>query len=182
MLSALLSVSLCAIVYLLSTKMSNPASPNLEIRLQSPSVPPSFSPPIALSIKLSVVNRAESPATVLTWNSPLDPKANILIPFEIRNTDTDEVVQLDTIKFARQLPPPKEDFSQIPPGGEVHAEVTLPIVPLYTGQKYTIRAKGWWQAVWESPIEDVPDYDLKRLAGALRGEFESEAVPIEVHE
>ncbi|KAL5332540.1 hypothetical protein BJX70DRAFT_383847 [Aspergillus crustosus] len=168
------------IVYLFST-MSDTApssSPNLQVRLQSPSIPASFTPPVAVSVKLSVHNNAESPVTLLNWGSPLDPRANILGVFEIRDTDTDEAVTIDTIKFSRKLPPPKGDFVQIAPGEAVDAEVTIPRVPLVEGHHYTIQAKGRWQAVWERAIEDVPSDDLDKLTNAERGSFESEPVPV----
>ncbi|KAL4867052.1 hypothetical protein BDV12DRAFT_171883 [Aspergillus spectabilis] len=175
-----LSVLLSVLVFYLFSTMSDPAppTPKLEVRLKSPSIPTSFSPPIAVSVQLSVLNTADSPATLLNWGSPLDPRANILGVFEIRDTDTDEVVSLDTIKFSRKLPPPREDLVQISAGGAVDAEVTLPRVPLVEGRQYSIRAKGWWQAVWEKSLEDVPSDDLEKLTGAERGGFESEAVPI----
>ncbi|KAL4819898.1 hypothetical protein BDW67DRAFT_173166 [Aspergillus spinulosporus] len=156
-----------SVFYILSfsTIMSTPTS-NLEVRLQCPSV--------------SVQNKGESPATVLKWGSPLDERANVLGIFEILDTENDKVVEITTVKFARQLPPPKEDFVEIPPGGKIDAEVKIPLVPLEEGRKYTVQAKGWWQAVWEQPMGDVPRENLEKLAGALRGEYVSEVVPVEV--
>ncbi|BCS25153.1 uncharacterized protein APUU_41597S [Aspergillus puulaauensis] len=156
------------------------ASPPLEVRVVPPSIPASFTPPVAVSIQLSVLNHAESPVTVLNWGSPLDPRANILGVFEIRDSDSDELVTIDTVKFTRKLPPPREDFVQIPTGGTIDTEVTLPRVPLVEGHRYTVQARGWWQAVWEKPLQDVPADDLEKLTGAKRGEFRSEAVPITV--
>jgi hypothetical protein len=177
-----LSVLFSVLVFYFFSTMSDPAppAPGLVVRLKSPSIPASFSPPIAVSVQLSVHNTADSPATLLNWGSPLDPRANILGVFEIRDTDTGDAVTLDTIKFSRKLPPPREDFVQIPAGGAVDAEVTLPRVPLAEGHRYTIQTKGWWQAVWEKSLEDVPTDDLEKLTGAERGGFESEAVPIAV--
>lgn len=154
---------------------------NLQVCLNPPSLeaPSSFSPPVAVPIHLAVLNHAETPTTFLTWNTPLDPRANILGVFEIRDADADQVLVLDTVKFARNLPPPREDFVTIPPGGKVDADVTLPRVPLVQGRQYTIQAKGWWQAVWEKGVEDIPQDELNSLSGDLnRGLFESEAVPI----
>jgi hypothetical protein len=170
-----------SVFYMLSfsTIMSTP-TPNLEVRLQSPSVPATFTPPIPLTIHVSVQNKGESPATVLKWGSPLDGRANVLGIFEIFDTENDKVVEITTVKFARQLPPSMEDFVEIPPGGKTDAEVKIPLVPLEQGKKYTIQAKGWWQAVWEQPLGDVPRENLEKLAGALRGEYVSEAVPVEV--
>ncbi|KAL4752196.1 hypothetical protein BDW72DRAFT_73557 [Aspergillus terricola var. indicus] len=170
-----------SVFYILSfsTIMSTP-TPNLEVRLQSPSVPATFTPPIPFTIPVSVQNKGESPATVLKWGSPLDERANVLGIFEIRDAESNEVVEITTVKFARQLPPSKEDFVEIPPGGKIDAEVKIPLVPLEQGKKYTVQAKGWWQAVWEQPLGDVPPDNLEKLAGALRGEYVSEAVPVEV--
>ncbi|RDW92745.1 uncharacterized protein DSM5745_00067 [Aspergillus mulundensis] len=152
--------------------------PNLEITLSSPSIPPSFSDPLTLTFDVSVTNQGGSPATVLKWGSPLDERANVLGVFEIRDVESDEIVPLNSIKFNRQLPPPKEDFVEIASGGSVTAAVTIPLVPLVGGRSYTLKAKGWWQAVWERSLDDVPESDLDQLKGALRGEFVSEAVPV----
>ncbi|KAL4899948.1 hypothetical protein BDW74DRAFT_162748 [Aspergillus multicolor] len=167
------------VIFSLKAIMSS-SNPPLEITLASPSIPSSFSDPITLKFQATVTNEADSPATVLKWGSPLDERANVLGVFEIRDVESDEVIPLNTIKFARQLPPPKEDFVEIQPGESVEASVTIPLVPLVEGRRYTIRAKGWWQAVWESRIGDIPDDDLDKLANALRGEFSSEAVAVEV--
>ncbi|KAL4926143.1 uncharacterized protein BDV17DRAFT_293765 [Aspergillus undulatus] len=167
----------------MSTESESPSSlTKLEVRVKSPSIPASFSPPIPLSVQVSVLNNAESPVTVLAWGAVLDPRANVLGPFEIRDADTDEFVTLNTIKFARQLPPPREDFVEIASGGSVDAEITIPLVPLVEGHRYTIQAKGWWQAIWEKALDDVPADDLLRLTGAERGSFESEVVPITVED
>ncbi|KAL4886029.1 hypothetical protein BJY04DRAFT_213568 [Aspergillus karnatakaensis] len=161
--------------------MSSSSTPNLQVRLQPPSIPPSFTPPLSLTIHLTIHNPSTTtPTTLLNWGSPLDPKAGILGVFEVRDVETNEPVLLDEIKFGRKLPPAREDFVEIPAGGEVTAEVTIPRAPLEQGKRYTIRAKGWWQAVWESALGDVPEGDLDRLTGALRGDFESEQVPIEI--
>lgn len=174
-----LLVALSAL-YLFSTMSTDSASPALEVRVVPPSIPASSTPPVAVPIQLSVLNHAESPVTVLNWGSPLDPRANILGVFEIRDSNSDELVTIDTVKFTRKLPPPREDFVQIPTGGTIDTEVTLPRVPLVEGHHYTVQARGWWQAVWEKPLQDVPADDLEKLTGAKRGEFRSEAVPITV--
>ncbi|KAL4999441.1 hypothetical protein BDV10DRAFT_184333 [Aspergillus recurvatus] len=166
-------------IFSFSTIMSTPTQ-NLEIRLRSPSIPATFTPPIALTIPLSVSNNGESPVTVLKWGSPLDERANVLGLFEVRDAESDAVVPIHTVKFARQLPPPTEDFVEISPGGKVNAEVKIPLVPLDQEKEYTVTAKGWWQAVWEQPLDDVPRENLEKLAGALRGQYSSEAVPVKV--
>ncbi|KAL4794028.1 hypothetical protein BDV19DRAFT_390540 [Aspergillus venezuelensis] len=156
--------------------------PALEVRVKPPSIPASFTPPIPLSVQVTVANNAESPVTLLNWGSILDPKAGILGVFEIRDADTDEVVALDSIKFARQLPPPLNDFLQVPAGETIDTEIKVPLVPLGEGKRYTIQAKGRWQAVWEKKLEDIPGDDLARLTGAERGEFLSNVVPINVED
>lgn len=181
LLSLLVGLSAFYLFSAMSTdSASASASPALEVRVAPPSIPASFTPPVAVSIQLSVLNHAESTATVLNWGSPLDPRANILGVFEIRDSDSDELVTIDTVKFSRKLPPPREDFIQIPTGGAIDTEVTLPRIPLVEGHHYTVQAKGWWQAVWEQPLQDVPADDLEKLTGAKRGDFRSDAVPINV--
>ncbi|KAL2864996.1 uncharacterized protein BJX67DRAFT_383217 [Aspergillus lucknowensis] len=163
----------------LASMSSEASSPKLEVRLKSASIPASFdAPTVSVAIQVAVHNHAASPVTLLSWGSPLDPRANLLGVFEIRDAATGEAVALDTVKFARKLPPPAEDFVEIPPGEAAEVEVTLPRVPLVEGRPYAIQAKGWWQAVWEQPLGDVPAGDREKLAGALRGSFESSAVEI----
>ncbi|KAL3477650.1 hypothetical protein BJX99DRAFT_123067 [Aspergillus californicus] len=181
-LFAFLLVGSAFYLYSTMSAATRPVPPTLEVRVKSPFIPPSFSPPIAVTVQVSVHNNAKSSVTLLNWGSPLDPKANVLGVFEFRDIHTEETVTLNTIKFARKLPPSKEDFVEIPAGDIVDAEVTIPLVPLVEGHRYTIQAKGWWQAVWEWPLHDIADHDLETMAGpsVQRGEFESEIVPIEV--
>ncbi|KAL4936582.1 hypothetical protein BDV06DRAFT_204743 [Aspergillus oleicola] len=182
MLSRVLSVLFAGSLFYLFTTMAteSTSTPALEVRVKSPSIPDSFTPPIPLSIQVTVANNAESPVTFLNWGSVLDLKAGILGVFELRDADTNDVVTLNSIKFARQLPPPLEDFVQIPAGETIDTEVTIPLVPLTEGRRYTIQAKGRWHAVWEKSLDDIPADDLQRLTGAERGTFESEVVPIDV--
>jgi hypothetical protein len=174
----LFSLGLFAI-YHFATMSNAPPTPKLTVRLHSPSIPAAFESPVAVSVTASVTNAAESPVTLLNWGSPLDPRANILGVFEIRDAETEEPVMIDEIKFRRVLPAPREDFVEIAPGASAEVKVTIPRAPLDQGKHYTIRAKGWWQAVWEAPLQDVPPEDLNELTGALRGEFASDPVPIE---
>ncbi|KAL2808332.1 hypothetical protein BJX63DRAFT_436242 [Aspergillus granulosus] len=158
---------------------SSSTTPKLSVRLHSPSIPASFDPPIPVSVRISVTNTAESPVTLLNWGSPLDPRANILGVFVICDADSGESIALDEIKFRRVLPAPPENFVQIPASDSVGVTVVIPRAPLAQGRRYTLQAKGWWQAVWEASLEDVPKDDLEQLTGALRGEFVSNVVPIE---
>ncbi|KAL4967144.1 uncharacterized protein BDV14DRAFT_170115 [Aspergillus stella-maris] len=180
MLLRVLSILFAGVLfYLLSTMATESTSvPALEVQVKSPTIPASFTPPIPLSVQVTVANNADAPVTLLHWGSILDPKAGILGVFEIRNADTDEVVTLDSIKFARQLPPPLEDFVQIPAGKTIDTEIKVPLVPLAEGKRYTIQAKGRWQAIWNKVLEEVPGDDLAKLTGAERGDFLSNVVPI----
>ncbi|KAL4948500.1 hypothetical protein BDW69DRAFT_176366 [Aspergillus filifer] len=184
MLSRILSILFAgALLYLYSTMATESTSvPALEVRVKPPTIPASFTPPIPLSVQVTVANNADSPITLLSWGSILDPKAGVLGVFEIRDADTDEVVALDSIKFARQLPPPLNDFVQISASETLETEIKVPLVPLAEGRPYTIQAKGRWQAVWNKALEEVPGDDLARLTGAKRGEFLSDTVPINVED
>ncbi|KAI9373490.1 hypothetical protein BJX61DRAFT_502336 [Aspergillus egyptiacus] len=159
------------------------ALPPLEVRVKTASIipPPPSTPPItAVAVQVSVHNKADTPVTLLNWGSPLDPMAKALGVFEIRDADTNEPVALNTIKVGRKLPPSREDFVEIPAGGALDADVTIPMVPLVEGRRYMIQAKGWWQAVWETGFANVASEDLEKMTNALRGEVESEPVPVQV--
>ncbi|RAK95895.1 uncharacterized protein BO80DRAFT_485598 [Aspergillus ibericus CBS 121593] len=128
----------------------------------------------SVTIKATIHNPSDTPITFLTWSTPMDPNAGILGVFEIRDTDTGDLVPLPTIHMSRRGPPFVDDLNEVPANGSITAQVDLPCVPLVHGHHYTIQAKGTWHALWKGPIERVTNHHLENLIEAERGEFESE--------
>ncbi|KAB8263637.1 hypothetical protein BDV32DRAFT_146453 [Aspergillus pseudonomiae] len=152
---------------------------SLQVTLTPPIIP-AFSEPPTVPIRVTLHNPSHTPITVLNWGTPLDPSANVLSIFELRDTTENQPVTLPTIKISRRMPPSAEDLVEIPAGSSVEKEVTLPHVPLIMGHEYSVRVKGNWHSVWESPREDVTAEKLEQLGDAQRGEFSSDVVPLRI--
>ncbi|KAE8367557.1 hypothetical protein BDV27DRAFT_123694 [Aspergillus caelatus] len=146
----------------------------------TPPVIPAFSEPPTVPIQVSVHNPSDTPITVLNWGTPLDPSANVLSIFDLRDTTENQPVTLPTIKISRRMPPSVDDLVEIPAGSSVEKEVTLPHVPLTMGHEYSVQAKGNWHSVWESPRDDVTAEKLEHLGAAERGEFTSNVVALRI--
>ncbi|QMW46732.1 hypothetical protein AFCA_010886 [Aspergillus flavus] len=155
------------------------ASVYLQVTITPPIIP-AFSEPPTVPIQVSVHNPSDTPITVLNWGTPLDPSANVLSIFELRDTTENQPVTLPTIKISRRMPPSVDDLVEIPAGSSVEKEVTLPHVPLTMGHEYSVQAKGNWHSVWEGPRENVTAEKLERLGDAQRGKFSSEVVPLRI--
>lgn len=121
---------------------------------------------------------ADTPITVLTWNTPLDESPVILGVFEIHDRETGDLLPIDVIQFMRQLPPLPEHLVEIQPKGTVTAHVSLKDANLSPGHTYTIQAKGWWQSVWRMPKEEVVSKYLEDQSGAISGDFLSNTVEV----
>ncbi|EFR01829.1 hypothetical protein MGYG_04828 [Nannizzia gypsea CBS 118893] len=135
--------------------------------------------PCELEVTVSNAN-SKNPATILTWNTPLDSLADQLGVFEVRDTKG-AVVPLDFIQVRRMTPPPASDLVEIKPSGSVKVKValnTLSTAELPAGTKYTVKATGWWQAVWNLPKQEVVKTHLQEQSGAFSGDFNSNTVQV----
>ncbi|KAL1955651.1 hypothetical protein VTO42DRAFT_8196 [Malbranchea cinnamomea] len=140
--------------------------------------------PCTLDIAVQNTDGNNSVLTFLTWDTPLDPHAGVLGVFEIHDED-DPSVKINTqiIAIRRKLPPPPEDFVEIAAQQTLSARVMLDQVDLPAGRRYAIRAKGWWQAVWEATKEEVladAEKAEQLSGGAMSGVFVSESVIVSV--
>lgn len=129
----------------------------------------SFPVPISVSIR----NTAETPVTLLTWNTPLDLQAGVLGVFEVYDTGNGQSIPIDTIKISRKLPATPEDLVEIPAGETVNRIVKIPEFQFEDGHEYSIRAQGIWHAIWEIPLTEVTTSQLSDLTGSTREEFQS---------
>ena len=137
---------------------------------------------------IAVTLRNTSPSThftVLTWDTPFDPKAVALGIFRVKDAATGaELPSLD-LKINRLMPPARDALVELGPGKEVSQEVKFeePFMKLEKGKQYTVRAIGAWKGVWPVESAQLQEDDLSALGGGSRcltGDFESEEVSISV--
>jgi hypothetical protein len=137
---------------------------------------------------IAVTLRNTSPNThftVLTWDTPFDPKAVALGIFRVKDTATGGELPTLDLKINRQLPPARDALVELAPGKEVSQEVKFeePFMKLEKGKQYSVRAVGRWKGVWPVATGQLQDDDLAALGGGSRcltGDFESKEVNISV--
>ncbi|KAJ5813219.1 hypothetical protein N7447_010242 [Penicillium robsamsonii] len=127
--------------------------------------------PFALPIKVSVHNAADSPVTILRWNTPLDPQAGVLGVFEICDATDQRKLPIPTIMVSRKLPASENDLVEIQARKTLDVTINLPIQGLEKGHEYSVRAQGTWHAVWPTELSNVTVSQLKDNTGASRGDF-----------
>ncbi|KAK9851071.1 uncharacterized protein MYU51_011283 [Penicillium brevicompactum] len=126
---------------------------------------------IALPIAVSVHNTAESPVTILRWNSPLDPQAGVLGVFEVSDVTDQRTLPIPKIMVSRKLPASEEDLVEIKANEKLEFVVNLPIPEFEEGHQYSVRAQGTWHAVWPTELSNVTPSQLQDHGDAKRGEF-----------
>ncbi|KAJ5783269.1 hypothetical protein N7457_005043 [Penicillium paradoxum] len=128
---------------------------------------------VALPIKVSVHNAADSPVTILRWDTPLDPQAAVLGVFEVCDTADQRKLTLPTIMVSRKLPASEADLVELQARQTLDLTVKLPIPGLEKGHEYAVRAQGIWHAVWPTELSNVSPSQLRDNEGAGRGDFRS---------
>jgi hypothetical protein len=149
---------------------------NLASQLLATETPSASVVPIAVSIH----NPAESPVTVLKWNSPLDTRAGVLGVFVACDTGNGVPLPLDIIKISRKLPPSLDDLVEISAGQTLQITVDLPGLHFQKGHEYSVHATGTWHAVWDKALADVTVSQLSDLGRANRGGYRSNVAFIKV--
>lgn len=140
----------------------------LQVRIRP--IPSTLQAGKSLALDVAVRNNLDHPVTILTWDSPLDPKAGILGIFHARDVEDDHLLQGDFLRFRRKMPPPKDSFVEIGGNSQLVVRAILPGLKLAVGTEYVIQARGRWQAVWDRPMEDIEDELLETLSEASFGE------------
>ncbi|KAG4425320.1 hypothetical protein IFR04_001470 [Cadophora malorum] len=136
---------------------------------------------IAVSLIVSVKNTDPSPVSILTWNSPLDPRLSALGLLKFTSVSTGEVASGIDLKINHRVPEsgvftPEDDcIVKIEGGGSVEREVKVKEmeVTLVKGEKYKVGLEGWWGTVW------MGEGNL-RAGGGRMGDFKTEDVEIQV--
>jgi hypothetical protein len=157
----------------------HPSKPALQLTLSEKE--PRTSPPTLL---VTATNLHDSTSlTLLTWDTPFDDKALPLGIFNIKNTETGELMRNLGLKINRVTPPPREAYLEIEPRNAVTKEVVLsePAAKLEKGVEYEVQAKGRWKAVWHASVKDIGDENLKKMGGGtgvITWNFESDVVRV----
>lgn len=142
----------------------------------------SLKPGVPFAVDVIVRNSLDHPVTVLTWDSPLDPKAGLLGIFQARDVEEENLIQGDFLRLRRKMPPSKESFLEIGGKKQVRARVTLPGLQLSVRTEYAIECKGRWQAVWCRPMAEIDESLLESLTEAHLGEVLCESEIFEVED
>ncbi|KAI1214365.1 uncharacterized protein F4807DRAFT_407653 [Annulohypoxylon truncatum] len=155
-------------------------------------------------LAISVTNAHDSPVTILSWNSPLDPLAVQLgvvsffaaapapapVPAGSENDEDDSgaspiQIQIPTIQIRRRMPPGPESLVTIGAGqtSEQELEIKGPPLEMLRGRRVAVVCSGEWTSVWLSEADAITKVSLENAGAsedALRGSFRSEAVEIEL--
>lgn len=129
-------------------------------------------------IKVRVENTGSAEVTLLKWGSPLDRISPMLGVFEVHDTETNAQVEMPLMKLSRKLPPEEDDLVEIAPSGFAEAIVKLPSFDFQPGHSYSIQARGWWQAAWELPKQNVVSAHLRDISAGTSGSFSSNIIVV----
>ncbi|KAH7050125.1 hypothetical protein B0J12DRAFT_573339 [Macrophomina phaseolina] len=153
--------------------MASPSHLHITLAQQSKSPP---------TVAVTVTNTHPStPLTFVAWNTPLDPSALLLGTLVVTDARTGAQLNKDTIKVGRKTPPAADQFVTLAPGESKtqHFELEAPLVPLEGRDTVKVACRGAWGDVW--PGERVgPESWAERSGKGVSGEFESEAVEVEL--
>ncbi|OJD10809.1 hypothetical protein AJ78_08275 [Emergomyces pasteurianus Ep9510] len=161
-----------------SKRAMDELSSNLSVTIGAPCTNPSLTNPIQLTVSVRNSNPNQA-ITVLKWNTPLDPQADVLGIFETRDAECGTPVESTVVKITRKLPPTQDDLVEIPAGGVKMVKVTLRPMAMSAGRQYVILAKGRWQALWAGGRDDVTMAALENMGSASSsGTFESNEIVV----
>ncbi|PGH07193.1 hypothetical protein GX51_01980 [Blastomyces parvus] len=162
-----------------SKRAMDELSTSLSVTIELPCTKATLNPADPLELTASVHNSNPDQAiTLLKWNTPLDPQANVLGIFDIREAECGTPVDSLVVKISRKLPPTQDDLVEIPADGVKTVQVTLRPMGFSAGRQYKISAKGRWHALWAGGLDDVTTGDLANMACATSGTFESNEVMV----
>jgi len=149
----------------------------------SPSPSPASEEGLVISLIVTVENTGTSPVSILTWNSPLDPRLSALGLLKFMSVSTGKVASGIDLKINHRVPEnglftPEDDcIVRIEGGRSVEREVKVKEmeISLVKGEKYRVRLEGWWGTVW------VGEGELRAGEGRM-GDFKSEGIEVQVPE
>ncbi|KAG7128187.1 putative secreted protein like [Verticillium longisporum] len=142
------------------------------------------SPP---TLAVKVINNYDSPLTILTWESPLDPAAIALGLLSITPAGADKPLDLPIVQFRRVMPPEPDNLVTLQPGESRGQDLVLkePAVPVgELGGKASIYIKGSWSSVWPTTADKLTPEELEKLqfgdSVLSGGEFKSDVIEVTV--
>ncbi|RXG45609.1 hypothetical protein VDGE_02972 [Verticillium dahliae] len=142
------------------------------------------SPP---TLAVKVTNNYDSPLTILTWESPLDPAAIALGLLSITPAGADKPLDLPIVQFRRVMPPEPDNLVTLQPGESRGQDLVLkePAVPVgELGGKASIYIQGSWSSVWPTTADKLTPEELEKLqfgdSVLSGGEFKSDALEVTV--
>ncbi|KAL2757240.1 hypothetical protein ACRALDRAFT_1060649 [Sodiomyces alcalophilus JCM 7366] len=161
--------------------MSGDVLSHLDVRIRQTATRP---PTLVLDV---TNNNPDTPLTILTWESPLDPGALPLGLFSITPEGASQPLDIPTIQIRRVMPPPRDSFATLKPGETRTQEHILRdsiVSPEQLGPKPEVVVKGTWMGVWTVPIEELTPDRLENMytdEGRLTGPFETEPFKVTIH-
>ena len=150
----------------------------LDVSLQQTSTTPP-------KITLKVTNKADTPVTLLTWNSPLDRLAIKLGLVTI--TGDGKKLDIPTIQVNRRMPPGEESLAEIAAGAskEETFELFSPLPPIDDvkgAKEIVIKVEGMLRG-WPKKISDIPKSSLAGLGATddgFNGEFATQELKLKI--
>ena len=135
-----------------------------------------------LPIEISIHNAASTPVTILDRNTPLDPDAGHLGVFKLHDAQTHEEVPTSTISASRISPPLLNEYIEIPSDTTVKRTLELRVdeKDIQAGREYTVRAEGYWSAVWYRALSEITEEQRDHSLNATTGEFLSNVGRVKV--
>ncbi|KPI38767.1 uncharacterized protein AB675_5780 [Cyphellophora attinorum] len=138
------------------TKHSSQADIQPQVRLEIASINTVDSIPKVQLVAHVSNPSSETPITILRWNSVLDPQAGRLGTISLRNRNGGKALEVPSIMINRKMPPPKEEYIRIAPGGSTSNTITLALATskLESGGGYEALAEGQFMEVYHADAEE----------------------------
>jgi hypothetical protein len=119
------------------------------------SVPPSASSDLgSAAFRVTITNTSPHAIFILTWQSPIDPRAVRTGMFKFVSTTTNTAAPCMDMKLNRRMPeffnPDDEAIVEVPAGGKFEEDFIAkePEVALTKGDRYKVKTEGWWMRYW----------------------------------
>ncbi|KAF7903175.1 uncharacterized protein EAF01_006224 [Botrytis porri] len=135
-----------------------------------------------IKLKVTLRNPSDQTVSFLRWSTPFDLRAVPMGIFEFKSLATRDLAPCLGLKLNRKMPREgvfsDDDIITIAAGAEETKEIEIkaPEVVLKGGEKYVVKAKGYWMHVLVGDREEAK----KTEANVLREDYESEGAEFEV--
>lgn len=139
----------------------------------------------SIVVHIKITNKTPHRIFLLSWLSPLDPRAVAMGKFSFISTKTNNPAPCIDIKINRKPPayfaPSDHVIIELPANGEVKRAVVAkePDVALTKGERYRVKTEGHWMTFWVQE-DEADDMSELRMEDGKSGEYESNAIEIEV--